>query len=135
MEHHSIIGMIVVPMLLLQPLFGYLAHRQFKITGRNMYGLLHRWAGRALITVAVINGGFGLQLHRRSWRWILSYSLIASLFVFGWWTLSIIDWVKYRRHCPKGRPINLEKQQSPLDGPADMAEVDAQHQTTATRTV
>ncbi|EEP79379.1 predicted protein [Uncinocarpus reesii 1704] len=59
---HPILGIIVVVCLcLLQPSFGWLQHKHFVRTGgRSPFASLHRWLGRIMIALGIINGGVGL---------------------------------------------------------------------------
>jgi hypothetical protein len=60
--YHSIIGLIVVGALLLQPVSGITHHLLYKKTGgANVATYPHIWWGRAIVTLGIINGGFGLQ--------------------------------------------------------------------------
>lgn len=63
--YHAIIGIVVVGCLVIQPFTGLIHHLLFKRKGRrNAATYPHVWWGRAIITLAIINGGFGLQLAR-----------------------------------------------------------------------
>ncbi|KAJ5666647.1 hypothetical protein N7462_011056 [Penicillium macrosclerotiorum] len=63
-HHHPVIGIVVVACLVLfQPGMGLLQHRHFlKTSGTGPFAFLHRWLGRALIILGVINVGLGFQL-------------------------------------------------------------------------
>ncbi|KAF3041333.1 hypothetical protein E8E12_006600 [Didymella heteroderae] len=62
-EAHPIIGLVLVALLLVQPLAGWLHHRQFLRTGqRSAVSHGHIWIGRVAIILGMINGGLGLQL-------------------------------------------------------------------------
>ncbi|KAL3446313.1 hypothetical protein BJX65DRAFT_296340 [Aspergillus insuetus] len=58
---HPILGIITVASLsLVQPTLGWLRHRQFKRTGgKSVFTFGHRWLGRAMIVLGVVNGGLG----------------------------------------------------------------------------
>jgi hypothetical protein len=62
--YHPIIGMVTVPCLILfQPAMGFLQHRYFhKTGGKSVFAYLHRWLGRCLITLGIINAGLGFRL-------------------------------------------------------------------------
>lgn len=60
---HTIIGTILFIIALLQPVWGILQHRIYRKTGKTtIFALIHRWIGRAAITLAIINGGLGFIL-------------------------------------------------------------------------
>lgn len=64
-NHHAIIGFVVVCCLVLfQPVMGFLQHRYFRRTGggKGPFAYLHRWLGRVLIILGVINVGLGFEL-------------------------------------------------------------------------
>ncbi|KAE8406453.1 hypothetical protein BDV37DRAFT_292003 [Aspergillus pseudonomiae] len=62
--YHPIIGMVIVPSLILfQPAMGFLQHRYFHRTGKkSVFAYVHRWFGRLMITLGIINGGLGFHL-------------------------------------------------------------------------
>ncbi|PGG99605.1 hypothetical protein AJ79_08465 [Helicocarpus griseus UAMH5409] len=61
--YHPIIGYVVIAWLVLcQPALGYLHHRNYVRTHeRSMFGIVHRWGGRTILTLAIINGGLGFM--------------------------------------------------------------------------
>ncbi|KAJ5484168.1 hypothetical protein N7539_005964 [Penicillium diatomitis] len=63
-HHHAIVGFVVVCCLVLfQPLMGLLQHRHFKKSGgKGPFAYFHRWLGRAMIILGVINVGLGFEL-------------------------------------------------------------------------
>ena len=89
-EAHPIIGIVVVALLGLQPVFGWLHHRHFtKHQGRGIISHIHIWYGRALILLGVINGGLGLQLAGdTSGAWVIAYSVVAGI-MFITYVLSV----------------------------------------------
>ncbi|KAJ5109667.1 hypothetical protein N7532_002312 [Penicillium argentinense] len=63
-EYHPIIGIVTVSLLVLfQPVMGYLQHRHFlKMGEKGVFAYAHRWLGRILLALGVINGGLGFRL-------------------------------------------------------------------------
>jgi hypothetical protein len=61
--YHQVIGYVIVGILLsVQPILGLLQHLHFRKTGmRSDLGVGHRWLGRIVIILGVINGGLGFQ--------------------------------------------------------------------------
>ncbi|KAL5364494.1 hypothetical protein BJX96DRAFT_135878 [Aspergillus floccosus] len=61
---HPIIGIVVVGLLLLmQPGMGLLQHMHFRRTGgKHLAAYVHRWLGRGLLILGIINGGLGFML-------------------------------------------------------------------------
>ncbi|KAJ6003454.1 hypothetical protein N7451_006001 [Penicillium sp. IBT 35674x] len=62
-HYHIIIGIVVVASLaLFQPAMGLLQHRFFRKTGgKGPFAYMHRWFGRIMIILGVINVGLGYQ--------------------------------------------------------------------------
>ncbi|KAJ5113153.1 hypothetical protein N7456_001687 [Penicillium angulare] len=62
-HYHVIIGIIVIASLtLFQPAMGLLQHRYFRKTGgKGPFAYIHRWFGRIMIILGVINVGLGFQ--------------------------------------------------------------------------
>ncbi|EAS33327.1 cellobiose dehydrogenase [Coccidioides immitis RS] len=61
--YHPVIGLIMIGSLILfQPALGLLQHMHFRKTGeRSSFGDLHRWGGRLLIVLGIVNGGLGFK--------------------------------------------------------------------------
>jgi hypothetical protein len=99
---HSIFGVAVVALFLVQPLLGLVHHFMYRKTqSRNMFSHIHVWYGRALMILAVVNGGLGLQLADNSKGGTIAYSVIAGVFGAGY-----IASVLVRR---KGKPLKIGK--------------------------
>jgi hypothetical protein len=62
--YHPIIGFIVVGgLLLFQPLMGLYSHLHFQKTGtKSIFAYAHRWWGRIMVILGIINGGLGFRL-------------------------------------------------------------------------
>jgi hypothetical protein len=60
-SYHQIIGIIVVSSLILfQPALGFLQHRYWRKTGeKGVFAYAHRWLGRTIITLGIVNAGLG----------------------------------------------------------------------------
>lgn len=77
---HPILGTIIIALLLLQPVLGYVHHRIYvKEQKRTWWIYSHIWYGRALILLAVINGGLGLQLSDNTVKGEIAYGVIAGV--------------------------------------------------------
>ncbi|KAE8361207.1 hypothetical protein BDV27DRAFT_148013 [Aspergillus caelatus] len=84
--YHPIIGMVVVPALILfQPAMGFLQHRYFHKTGKkSVFAYLHRWFGRSMIVLGIVNGGLGFHLAQNVTATapvgaIIAYSVVAGI--------------------------------------------------------
>lgn len=84
--YHPIIGIVVVSSLILfQPMMGLLQHRYFRKTGKkSAFAYLHRWTGRSLILLGIINGGLGFNFARQNGApapdgAIIAFSVVAGI--------------------------------------------------------
>ena len=95
-EAHPIIGIVVFAMLVVQPLAGWLHHRQFVRSGqRNAVSHGHIWNGRIAIILGMINGGLGLNLASVQTRYVIAYSVVAG--VVGLVYITAIVWGEIAR--------------------------------------
>lgn len=66
---------------------GYLQHRHFvKRRNSSIFGHLHRWIGRAMLVLGVVNGGLGLKIARKeagdqgaSRGVVIAYGVVAGV--------------------------------------------------------
>ena len=106
--YHQILGCIVIGCLLLfQPALGLIQHlRHRKLGERTIFGHLHRWLGRILILLGIINGGLGLHVSgemglERAPRWsVIAYSVIAA--VVGIIYIAVVSGVGFFRKRKSG---------------------------------
>lgn len=65
-KHHQAIGAIVIILLVIvQPILGIRHHMLFRRTQRKTWlGYAHRWQGRIMLILGVVNGGIGYNLSR-----------------------------------------------------------------------
>ena len=83
-------------MMLLQPFIGLIQHLQYRANRkRSAWNLLHRWYGRVLILLAMINGGLGLQLANNTTGGKIAYSVVAG--ISGTSFIGLIVWSEMRR--------------------------------------
>jgi hypothetical protein len=88
-DAHPIIGLVAIALLVgFLPAMGWLQHMHFRRSGgKSVFAYLHRWLGRCLITLGIINGGLGFRLaglggHGPPRSVPIAYSAIAgSLFL------------------------------------------------------
>lgn len=81
-DPHPCIGVVILIVAFFQPIMGYVHHRIFKrkqkkteedkstaveqSSSTTVPGFMHVWTGRALIILAIVNGGLGIRLASRS---------------------------------------------------------------------
>jgi len=95
--YHAIIGLVVVGSLLLQPVTGLTHHLLYKQKGRpNVATYPHVWWGRAIITLGIINGGFGLQLADNTRGGEIAYGVVAGVMWCLWMAVIIFGFMKNR---------------------------------------
>jgi hypothetical protein len=92
-SYHAIIGIIVVASLVLfQPAMGVLQHRFFRKTGgKGPFAYMHRWFGRTMIALGVINAGLGFKLAQGPRGAIIATSVVAG--IIGVFYIAVISWV------------------------------------------
>lgn len=60
---HTIFGTVLFALILVQPILGLIQHYRYQVVHRETAtGILHKWYGRVLIILAIVNGGLGLAL-------------------------------------------------------------------------
>ncbi|KAI1037779.1 hypothetical protein LB503_009416 [Fusarium chuoi] len=79
-EPHIVLGTIVCILMIVQPILGWMHHRNYvKYQRRTTISYGHIWYGRAIMIVGIINGGIGLQLSSASTALIVGYSIVGIL--------------------------------------------------------
>lgn len=78
--YHMIIGFVVVAcMILFQPAMGLYQHLHYhKTGGRSAFGIAHRWLGRTLILLGIVNGGLGWYIAGNTSAYI-PYGVVAGI--------------------------------------------------------
>lgn len=78
--YHMIIGFIVVAVLVLfQPAMGVYQHLHYhKTGGSTVFGLIHRWLGRTMIMLGIVNGGLGFMIAGNTGAYI-PYAIVAAI--------------------------------------------------------
>ncbi|KAH8656676.1 hypothetical protein BGZ60DRAFT_417491 [Tricladium varicosporioides] len=87
---HTLLGISVIALFFLQPLFGIAHHILYKRHhSRTAISHVHIWYGRILIALAIINGGLGLELARNSKGGEIAYGVVAGV-VFMIYLLAVV---------------------------------------------
>ncbi|KAF7173451.1 hypothetical protein CNMCM6106_007547 [Aspergillus hiratsukae] len=101
-SYHPIIGIVVVSCLVLfQPAMGLIQHRYFRRTGKkSVASYIHRWLGRTLITLGIINAGLGFRLTGIGTSVaptgaVIAYGVVAGLVWVSY--VLIVGFLSYRR--------------------------------------
>jgi disulfide bond formation protein DsbB len=84
-QAHTILGVVVCAMMVLQPFLGFAHHKYYvKHQRRGAISHAHIWYGRALMLVGIINGGLGLQLANAPRSFIIAYVVVTVVIaLFG----------------------------------------------------
>jgi hypothetical protein len=108
---HSIIGLVVVGGLLLQPISGLTHHLLYKKTGgANVATYPHIWWGRAIVTLGIINGSLGLSLSDNTTTGHVAYGAVAIVMWALWMTVIVVSFIKSRKNIEKGDSYGTEMQ-------------------------
>ena len=96
---HVIIGLTVVGGALLQPVSGLVHHFRYRRAGHSTAStFFHLWWGRAIITLAIINGGIGLHLAARyqphTSTGEVVYGVVAAVMWLTWMTVILTSFIK-----------------------------------------
>jgi len=96
--YHQSIGFFVVAMLVLfQPAMGLYQHLHYhKTGGRTIFGVLHRWLGRSMIILGIVNGGLGWQLTHNSGAYT-PYAVVAAIVFLIYISVLVFAWYKSRK--------------------------------------
>lgn len=104
-NYHPIIGLVVISCLLaFQPAMGYLQHRYFRKTGsKSLFAYTHRWLGRTLIVLGIINVGLGFRLSGigdgNPTGAVIAYAVVAGVFAVSY--ILVVVFVGQRRRNPE----------------------------------
>lgn len=60
-----------------------------KYRSPTTYGYIHRWCGRGVLVLGVINGGLGLWLADEDKNFIIPYSVVAGVMYVAWAIIAI----------------------------------------------
>lgn len=95
--YHAIIGLTVTGALLIQPVTGLIHHLLYKRSGSaNVATYPHVWWGRAVITLGIINGGFGLLLTGEPTKIYIGYGVGAGVVWLIWMFVILVATIKTR---------------------------------------
>ncbi|OAL04189.1 hypothetical protein IQ06DRAFT_375180 [Phaeosphaeriaceae sp. SRC1lsM3a] len=90
-EPHVLLGTVIAVLFLLMPILGWLHHRQFVKHGiTNWKSAVHKWGGRVLLLLGVVNGFTGLQLSGEKMEAYVGLGVLAAVILLVY--LGIIWW-------------------------------------------
>ncbi|KAJ5086958.1 hypothetical protein NUU61_008265 [Penicillium alfredii] len=112
--YHPIIGFIVVGgLLLFQPLMGLLAHLYYRRSGRRSpLAYVHRWWGRLLVILGIVNGGLGFMLAGIGSPGcpvgaVIAYSIIAGIVICAY--LAVVVFGTFRQYSSRPKVQEMSK--------------------------
>jgi hypothetical protein len=104
-HYHPVIGLVVVAgLVVFQPAMGWLQHRHFrKSGGKGPFAYLHRWFGRIMIILGVINVGLGFHLTGIGMpsaprAVVITYGVVAGVMSLVYLTVITMAGMKRGRH-------------------------------------
>jgi hypothetical protein len=120
--YHMVIGYLIVAwMVLFQPVLGLLQHMHFRKAGtRSGYGHTHRWLGRAVILLAVVNGGLGFKIAGGVGTSdvptysVVVYSVFAVIIFLIY--MAVLLWPSSARTGEFAQPLSGEKPRPRIEG-------------------
>ncbi|OBT55689.1 hypothetical protein VE04_05243 [Pseudogymnoascus sp. 24MN13] len=82
---HTLFGAAIFGLILVQPFLGIAHHILYRREGKGtLFGLLHCWYGRAIIILAVINGGLGLKMANNSRGGEIAWGVVGGVMLFAY---------------------------------------------------
>lgn len=110
--YHPIIGFIVVGgLLLFQPIMGLYAHLHLNKTGgKSIFAYVHRWWGRILVILGIINGGLGFRLAGIGRPGtpvgaVIAYSIIAGIVISSYLAVVVFGTARQVTHPKAGSEL------------------------------
>jgi hypothetical protein len=107
-SYHPILGFLIVAgLLLFQPLLGLLQHLHFRKTGgKSVSAYIHRWFGRAMMALGIINGGLGFLLSGNNGNGagtgaIAAYAVVAAVVGVAYLLVLIFPYFQHK-YYPEG---------------------------------
>lgn len=101
--YHQIIGIVdIAALVLFQPIMGLLQHLHYRKHGnKSIFAYIHRWLGRFLVILGIINGGLGFKyagIGKGAPRGaVIAYGVIAGVMGVGYIFLIVHSTLRARR--------------------------------------
>jgi len=91
-DPHTTYGTVITGFFLIQPILGWLHHRGYvNRGGPTVWTRMHVWFGRAIMILAVVNGGVGIQYAANSVPGEKGFGVVAG--VGGLAYIGVLIWV------------------------------------------
>ncbi|KAK1832805.1 hypothetical protein QBC39DRAFT_63648 [Podospora conica] len=88
---HTILGVVVIGALALQPIFGMMHHRYYmRERSRGVISHVHIWFGRVLLALGVINGGIGISMTGNRNGLAIPYAVLAAVSFTAWVIVKVV---------------------------------------------
>lgn len=137
--YHMIIGFTVVACLILfQPALGIYQHLHYHRTGgRSTFASVHRWLGRSLIALGVINGGFGWMFAGEKSAYVpygiivgIMFLVYVSVLFFAWRRSGQLRNVENEKTSQHSRGYEMQQPRAPRHErlPSDLKNAYAEQQ-------
>lgn len=111
LEHsHFLYGIAILVLFLIQPVLGLLHHRQYLRTQKpTILGLIHRWYGRIIILVAMMNAWFGLGLADEPGEYWTAVGVSQGVLILLYILVVVVTWRRRRQLARKGSGEGFEQ--------------------------
>ncbi|KAL9630257.1 MAG: hypothetical protein Q9164_006513 [Protoblastenia rupestris] len=107
-KYHPVIGLVVVILLLFQPIFGRIHHLiNVREHRHSLWGTIHVWFGRVVITLGIINGGLGLRFADNTRSGEIAYGVVASIVWIAWMSVAVWSQLKTNKRTEDTREKSL----------------------------
>ncbi|KAL8775921.1 MAG: hypothetical protein Q9194_003501 [Teloschistes cf. exilis] len=94
--YHPIIGIVVIGFFALQPVWALVQHYYWrKEKKRTVWGIVHVWLGRVVLTLGMINGGLGLMLSDNTTKGEIGYGVVAAVMWLSWAGVAV--WSEFKK--------------------------------------
>lgn len=98
---------------------GLLQHLHYgKQSSKSIFAHIHRWLGRFLVILCIINGGLGLKFagigEAVPVGVIIAYGVIAGLMGVGYIFLVFLSISRVRRDNHRGEKLKRQRNQNPM---------------------
>ncbi|KAL2132418.1 hypothetical protein VTI74DRAFT_3816 [Chaetomium olivicolor] len=105
-NYHPIIGLVLLGLLVLQPIFGTVHHQRYKkAQKRQAWSYMHLFIGRAGITLGIVNGGLGLVISNAPRTYKTVYAIVGAIMWAIWMAVAFWTAVRRRKDAEKGNTI------------------------------
>ncbi|KAJ4300103.1 hypothetical protein N0V88_002772 [Collariella sp. IMI 366227] len=109
-NYHPIIGLVLLGILILQPIFGVVHHVMYRsVPKRQVWSYLHLFTGRVGITLGIVNGYLGLYISSASGTYKKVYIIVGAVMWVIWMGIAVWSEWKKAKEAKKGTYVAVSK--------------------------